>query len=94
MELILTIQEGKHIAPSFFNLNFGNWQEINVCEDCNLNIAENDHSFHEPCPNCGGSFTGFKSYTGKWDRKQKKWLKRGIVKINGKVKEQYGGFVI
>lgn len=82
MEVILTVKEGLHIKPSF--LNFKTFQEVSVCEDCKYTVAKEDINSLEPCPNCGGMFSGIKSFTGKWDTKRKEWLRRTKIN-NGKI---------
>jgi len=74
MIIELEVQEGLHIKPKLFNLNFGGFQKVQVCEDCKMHIAENSINHYAPCENCGGFFSGFLSFTGIY--KEGKWCKR------------------
>jgi len=74
MIIELEVQEGIHIKPKLFNLNFGGFQKVAVCEDCKMHIADNSINSYAPCENCGGSFSGLKSFTGIY--KNGKWCKK------------------
>jgi len=76
MTLQLEITEGIQVAPRLIDLNFGGFQQVEVCEDCKMHIASDSINSFAPCSNCGGRFSGFKSFTGTYDKKHKAWLKR------------------
>jgi len=72
---VLKVKEGIQVKPGL--TNFKSWQKVIQCEDCKYTVAEADFiNYYDPCPNCGGRFSGFLKFTGLWDRKDKCWLKR------------------
>jgi len=74
MKIELEVKEGIHISPKWYNLNFGGFQRVAVCEDCNLHISNRDINPYAPCPNCGGYFSGLKEFSGIFIKG--KWCKR------------------
>ena len=79
---VIKVKDGIQVKPGLFN--FKKWQKVIQCEDCSFTIAESDFiNYYEPCPNCGGNFSGFLSFTGLWDKKSKSWIKRKTKYKNG-----------
>jgi len=74
MIIELDVKEGIHISPKWYNLNFGGFQKVAVCEDCGIHTADCDINSYAPCPNCGGRFSGFMEFTGIYING--KWCKR------------------
>lgn len=80
MLIELEVKEGIHVPPKWLDLNFGGFQEVSVCEDCGLHISSSVINPYAPCENCGGKFSGLKSFVGIYNRKLKKWCKRNRIK--------------
>ena len=74
-KVILRVSEGIQVPPKL--LNFKTFQKVLVCDDCDYTISHEDFiNEYEPCPNCGGRFSGIKSFIGIWDKNKKAWSKQ------------------
>jgi len=80
MLIELEVKEGIHVSPKLLDLNFGGFQKVSVCEDCGLHISSSTINVYAPCENCGGRFSGLKSFVGIYNKKLKKWCKRTSIK--------------